>query len=127
MSEAIWRSRLVWLFCAWLLCACGAPSEGAPDVFCGGFAGIACPGGGICEDAPGDVCNPEHGGADCGGVCRCLQTALCIRGYEFDSSAAVCACVPRAAENPCALVDCQPGARCEVRGEEGICVSNNSL
>ena len=150
MSEAIWRSKLVWLLLsAAALSACRMPTDsphvtcdsvrcqagthcvdtdGAascePDSqpFCGGIAALPCPGGGICEDAP-DGCDPEHGGADCGGICRCLQRALCIQGFEFDSSPGVCACVPHVSESPCALVDCQPGARCEVHGSEGVCVS----
>jgi hypothetical protein len=36
---------------------------------CGGFAGIACPDGLECVDDPSDDCDPEHGGADCGGIC----------------------------------------------------------
>jgi hypothetical protein len=154
MSGAIWRSGFIWLFGVLVLCACRVPTDGTsvtcdaarcragthcietdevascePDVevFCGGFAGLLCPGGGICEDAPGDGCSVQNGGADCGGVCRCLQNALCIQGFEFDSSPEVCACVPPVTESPCALVDCRPGARCEVHGDEGICVSDGSL
>jgi hypothetical protein len=37
--------------------------------FCGGFAAIACPVGYTCVDDPADGCDPENGGADCGGVC----------------------------------------------------------
>lgn len=39
------------------------------DRFCGGIAGIACPAGQECVDDPSDTCDPENGGADCGGVC----------------------------------------------------------
>jgi hypothetical protein len=36
---------------------------------CGGFAGIACDEGLVCADDPSDDCDPNNGGADCGGVC----------------------------------------------------------
>jgi hypothetical protein len=38
--------------------------------FCGGFAGIACPEGYTCVDDPTDDCDPNQGGADCGGICQ---------------------------------------------------------
>jgi hypothetical protein len=38
--------------------------------FCGGFAGISCAEGFVCVDDPRDDCDPAHGGADCGGICR---------------------------------------------------------
>ncbi|KAL6856353.1 hypothetical protein J3F83DRAFT_451119 [Trichoderma novae-zelandiae] len=36
--------------------------------FCGGFLGLACPRGLYCYDAL-DGCDPQNGGADCGGIC----------------------------------------------------------
>lgn len=42
------------------------PSTGA---FCGGIAAIACPEGLTCVDNPQDTCDPNTGGADCGGIC----------------------------------------------------------
>lgn len=38
--------------------------------FCGGFAGIGCPEGYACVDDPADDCDPNQGGADCGGICQ---------------------------------------------------------
>jgi len=61
---------------------------------CGGIAGKACPGMGKCVDDPSDSCDPAKGGADCGGICTCVQSALCAKGTKFDSSPSVCACVP---------------------------------
>lgn len=61
--------------------------------FCGGIAGIKCPGLGRCVDDPSDSCNPDAGGADCSGMCVCIETVLCVRGTHFDSSPAVCTCV----------------------------------
>lgn len=65
----------------------------APKVTCGGFAGIACPGSGTCVDDPGDMCDPKAGGADCGGLCQCVQNVACVKGATFDSSPKICACV----------------------------------
>lgn len=45
-------------------------STGELRTFCGGIAGIPCPGGYLCVDDPRDGCDPALGGADCGGVCR---------------------------------------------------------
>jgi hypothetical protein len=36
---------------------------------CGGFAGTPCAEGFTCVDDPNDSCDPNHGGADCGGIC----------------------------------------------------------
>ena len=33
------------------------------------FAGFQCPDGLVCVDVPGDGCDPQNGGADCGGMC----------------------------------------------------------
>lgn len=44
--------------------------ECAPEeTFCGGIAGIPCPDGQTCVDNPNDGCDPNNGGADCGGIC----------------------------------------------------------
>lgn len=49
--------------------ACDMPGICVTPVFCGGFAGFACKGGKKCVDDPRDSCDPESGGADCGGIC----------------------------------------------------------
>jgi hypothetical protein len=36
---------------------------------CGGIAAIRCPAGYACVDDPSDACDPDQGGADCGGIC----------------------------------------------------------
>jgi len=73
-------------------CGCTPP----PKVTCGGIAGIQCPGLGTCVDDPSDSCDPNKGGADCGGVCQCSAAAVtCPVGAAFDSSPEVCTCVPK--------------------------------
>jgi hypothetical protein len=71
--------------------ACSAPA------MCAGIAGFACPPGFTCIDDPADDCDPNNGGADCGGLCvreegprRCggIAGEACPPGYEcaFESS-----------------------------------------
>ena len=46
------------------------PGECTPEpAFCGGIAGIPCADGLECVDDPSDECDPNNGGADCGGIC----------------------------------------------------------
>lgn len=93
------------------------PAGEAP--FCGGIAAFECPGAGSCVDDPADDCEPEGGGADCGGLCECNVRALCVEGNVFDASPEVCACVPAEPEiDACALVRCAAGTHCELR-EDG--------
>ena len=117
--------------CAAVLCPVGSTCEVQGDEgvctpasgpSCGGFAGIACNGLASCVDDPADDCEPENGGADCGGICQCNVRALCIRGLVFDASPEVCDCVPEPEANPFALVDCFPDHVCEVQGGEAVCV-----
>jgi hypothetical protein len=149
--------------CAALLCAVGTRCEvidgegqctaleptPPSGPFCGGIAALECPGSGSCVDAPGDGCDPDNGGADCGGVCECNVRALCIQGFQFDPSPEVCACVSTAPEvdacasarceagtecvvvdgaatcqpaaNACAAVSCPVGSACEVVDGQGVC------
>lgn len=98
-----------------------AESGACPSVSCGGIAGIACPGAGKCVDDPNDGCDPANGGADCGGICQCVENVLCTVGSHFDSSPKVCACVPDQASNPCAAVTCPTGTACIVSGGTASC------
>lgn len=93
-----------------------------PPVFCGGIAGFPCPGMGRCVDNPSDDCDPNNGGADCGGFCSCIENVACKRGTTFDSSPEVCACVPDPSQDPCASVRCKAGTHCEVNGDNANCV-----
>lgn len=67
--------------------ACSKPTA------CGGIAGIPCEGDAECVDDPSDDCDPEQGGADCGGIC-----------------------VPSSCNsNPCLAALCPSGTQCVVR------------
>lgn len=77
---------------------------------CGSIAGKPCPGMGKCVDNPNDSCDPAKGGADCGGICTCVETVLCTKGAKFDSSPSVCACVPeKPVCGPVCLIYCPFG------------------
>jgi hypothetical protein len=102
-----------------------APIE--PPPFCGGFANIQCPGAGTCVDDATDGCDPANGGFDCGGVCECNILALCIEGFAFDSSPAVCACVEAPELDPCAAVRCAAGFQCIVVDGSASCESPCNL
>lgn len=101
----------------------GCEGEVGPDPdapFCGGIAGFPCPGEGTCVDDPRDDCDPENGGADCGGLCQCLALGLCVEGQHWDASPEVCACVPDTPGEACGDVTCGPGLVC-CNASCGIC------
>jgi hypothetical protein len=89
-----WASLLAFTSIAAVGCD---PGEGE-GAFCGGIAGIACPAGQTCIDDPSDDCDPEHGGADCGGIC--VEET-----------------------NPCAAVLCPVNTECVVKGGQAQCVT----
>jgi hypothetical protein len=118
--------------------------------FCGGIAGFPCPDGYICVDDPHDGCDPEAGGADCGGMCqkarkpkkdKCDHAAneylfndpnecavvhfLCIEGYEpfFDDCG--CGCTPVQGE-PCGSNVCGAGEYC-CNSSCGICAPEGGV
>jgi hypothetical protein len=113
-----------------------ASAQQAAQQFCGGFGGFPCPDGFVCVDDPSDDCDPDEGGADCGGVCRkarkpnkdkCDHAAneyllndpaecalvhfICIEGYEpfFDDCG--CGCTP-VQGTPCGGNVCGAGEFC---------------
>jgi hypothetical protein len=105
---------------SWCVVFCGAVAACSghepPDSggFCGGIAGIACPSGQVCVDDPNDSCDPQHGGADCGGVCVDSPTPAFCGGI----AAIPCPGGQKCVDNP--NDDCDPkqgGADCG-----GICV-----
>jgi hypothetical protein len=67
--------------------------DGQCAPFCGGIAGLPCPGAGTCVDNTTDACDPSAGGFDCGSLCRCEVEETCSEGAHWDSSPDVCACV----------------------------------
>jgi len=73
-------------------CEDGTCVPDEPKVFCGGIAGIPCPGAGQCIDDPSDNCDPRNGGADCGGMCVCNVIGLCLPPGQWSSSPEVCGC-----------------------------------
>jgi hypothetical protein len=90
--------------CSMVFGACPNPG------FCGGIAGFPCPPGFTCVDDRSDECDPNNGGADCGGQCvrqeepqKCggLTGAGCPDGYE-------CADAPNDGCEPAEGADC-PG------------------
>jgi len=44
---------------------------------CGGILGTQCPAGLSCVDDPNDRCDPDCGGADCGGFCAEVEGSQC--------------------------------------------------
>ena len=48
---------------------------------CGGIRGLACGVGETCVDDPRDTCDPNNGGADCGGLCK--PADQCFFGGKF--------------------------------------------
>lgn len=56
-------------------------SEAVARTFCGGIAALPCPANQMCIDDPADDCDPNNGGADCGGIC--------VPEVSFSSSAAI--------------------------------------
>ncbi|MBX7115300.1 MAG: hypothetical protein K1X64_13305 [Myxococcaceae bacterium] len=76
---------------------CVAADAGTPDgghvadaghgQFCGGLAGLQCPGGLTCVDDPSDFCDPQNGGADCNGFCEASPDAGSV---DAGSQAQIC-------------------------------------
>jgi hypothetical protein len=119
--------------CAAVRCAAGTVCEVQPDgsaacvpsgTFCGGIAGFLCPGAGSCIDDPADDCDPNMGGADCGGMCVCNAMGLCVDGFVWDESPEICGCVPvdGGDVHPCAAVLCPVNSTCELQNGEAVCV-----
>ena len=49
--------------------ACASEADAKEGAFCGGITARPCPEGYGCQDDPNDDCDPNAGGADCGGIC----------------------------------------------------------
>ena len=100
--------------------------------FCGGIAGITCPDGYECIDDPDDDCDPDNGGADCGGICV-MEDESCTGNDECDEGVCILDDTSAASSNvalsdncqevspncPGVCVDCEdtedcsPGEKCE--------------
>jgi hypothetical protein len=90
-------------------------------LWCGGVAGVRCPGAGVCVDDPHDDCDPESGGADCGGFCECDTLGVCTEGMIWDESPLACGCVPQTYD-PCIATLCPQGTVCVNEDGHGSCV-----
>jgi hypothetical protein len=80
---------------------------------CGGIAGFGCDKvDDICVDNPNDSCDPNAGGADCGGECRAAScsTGTCDRAHSW--SQWDCACVERTTCGGIAGLPCASGKTC---------------
>ncbi|MCA9880132.1 MAG: hypothetical protein KC442_20195 [Thermomicrobiales bacterium] len=96
--------------------------ETAAGRFCGGLAGKPCPKGYTCVDDPGDDCDPEHGGADCGGICvsddpcaarRCPAETTCCPNCGGVCVAEGTKCSDKLCrQETCGSVVCGPGEEC---------------
>ncbi len=90
------------------------PIVGGRGQRCGGFAGFVCPRGQVCVDDPSDNCDPNFGGADCGGYCRarpCIPVVCaggmwnpqtCSCGFEGEPGRPI----------DCSVTGCPPGQYC---------------
>lgn len=98
-----------------LMAGCGA-GEPPSSTFCGGFAGIACPAGQRCVDDPNDGCDPNKGGADCGGICVAdvnpCAAVLCLAPSACVVKNGVAMCVPAAPPEKCGDTTCPSGTTC---------------
>jgi hypothetical protein len=110
--------------CASVLCIVGTVCEetaNGPECvpqaeLCGGFAGIPCDAGETCIDDPSDDCDPDNGGADCGGVCIPEQPKQFCGGFANIQCPGAGSCVDDASDG------CDPdngGADCG-----GVCECN---
>ena len=78
------------------------------QMFCGGSAALECPDGLTCVDDPSDSCDPNNGGADCGGVCVYVSGPPVVDVPNFSG---ICPLdVPRS-DDACPT-DFEIGARC---------------
>lgn len=129
--------------------ACSVDPQVPEGPFCGGIAGIPCPGSGECVDAPGDGCDPDNGGADCGGICTCSAQEDCAAGMTWDDSPDVCSCVSeptgctkdscpagsvcvedadggsRCVFDPCAGFECPDGQHCTAPADDPYCTPDD--
>jgi hypothetical protein len=117
--------------CASVLCIVGTVCEETPTGpqclpsgdFCGGFAGIPCGSGEECVDDPSDDCDPQNGGADCGGVCIPEAPKQFCGGIAAFECPGAGVCVDDPAD------DCDPenggadcGGVCECSGVLALCL-----
>jgi hypothetical protein len=93
---------------------------------CGGFGGFACSDGTLdnCVDDPNDDCDPNNGGADCGGFChQCGDVAFrCTYGTDWLN----CKCKDAPPAN-CTVTGCPAGRFCSYCWGSFQCIPNGAL
>lgn len=95
-----------------------------PAQTCGGIAGLTCPTGQYCKYDT-SVCDPAHGGADCGGTCQvCIQNMMCAIGTHFDKDK--CACV-KTADGCSTNADCGAGQYCSFCWGSMQCIPQGAM
>lgn len=63
-------------------------SSSASKKTCGGIAALPCGAGQVCIDDPSDSCDPQHGGADCSGICVDVLSSSSVSSKASVSSVA---------------------------------------
>jgi len=102
----------------------GEAEQAVQGQFCGGIAGIACADGHACVDDPTDSCDPDNGGADCGGVCKKAKKKKHNPGCNdpardyVSTDPAVCALVKFACADGLAPFSDECGCGCEPQAGE---------
>jgi hypothetical protein len=69
---------------------CGGFCRPIDRLRCNGVAGIVCPEGYVCVDDPNDDCDPNAGGADCGGICEPETSGGCTTDRDCPPLRAPC-------------------------------------
>jgi hypothetical protein len=97
---------------------------------CGGIASLPCSDGTLntCVDSPNDGCDPNAGGADCGGIChQCGNVAAkCQPGYHFDWLDCNCVQDPTPPAD-CRTTGCGVGRYCTYCWTGFACIPNGAV
>lgn len=95
--------------------------------FCGGIApgAFPCKEGTQCQDDPRDSCDPQSGGADCGGICQqCPARLGCDVGESVSADGCNCEPVKDGCESN---ADCGAGSKCEFCWFSKQCIPDGAV